>query len=78
MKKFIADLPVVITRINGGAYEQITYPTDEHIIEMKKWCKANTGRDQWNYYDGWCRDHPYQFKFKQSEDLLAFKLKFGV
>jgi len=50
-------------------------PTQERINECKKWCKENIGNNGWNYY-GQYRKIPFEFRFKRSEDLLAFKLKF--
>lgn len=51
-------------------------PAPEYLQELKDWCKTNVGVNGWNYY-GCYRKIPYEFRFKQPEDLLAFKLRFG-
>jgi hypothetical protein len=52
------------------------WPSQAHIDEYKTWCKSNIGTNGWNYY-GYYRKIPCEFRFKRSEDLLAFKLTFG-
>jgi len=51
-------------------------PTDDEITMYKTWCKEHVGQNGWNYY-GQYKKVPYEFRFKCSEDLLAFKLTFG-
>jgi len=53
----------------------IESPTNDQIETCKKWCKEHIGSNGWNYY-GKYRKIPCQFRFKQREDLLAFKLVF--
>jgi hypothetical protein len=51
---------------------------DWRILETyKNWCKECVGADNWNYY-GMHKKVPCEFRFKKSEDLLAFKMKFGL
>jgi hypothetical protein len=42
---------------------------------MQKWCKENVAQDDWNYY-GMYKDIPFEFKFRNGEDFLAFKFRF--
>ena len=53
------------------------YPSYEYQYTLKEWCKENVGPNNWNYY-GEYKKVPYEFRFKESADLLAFKLKFGL
>jgi hypothetical protein len=53
------------------------YPPDEIIERGKQWCKERVGSNGWNYY-GKYRKVPCEFRFKNEEDLLAFKLTFGL
>ncbi|HEY6436120.1 MAG TPA: hypothetical protein VIY47_05995 [Ignavibacteriaceae bacterium] len=53
------------------------YPDQKLIDELKRWCKETIGTNGWNYY-GMYRKIPFEFRFKRSEDLLAFKLTFGL
>lgn len=52
-------------------------PTQAQLDECKDWCRKNIGTNGWNYY-GQYRKIPFEFRFKRTEDLLAFKLKFGL
>lgn len=52
------------------------WPTHADLEKYKGWCKENVGANGWNYY-GYYRKIPCEFRFKRSEDLLAFKLTFG-
>lgn len=47
------------------------------LTKYKSWCKENVGKDNWNYY-GVHQKTPYIFRFKREEDLLAFRLVFGI
>ncbi len=42
---------------------------------LQKWCKENVAQDNWNYY-GMHQITPFEFKFRNGEDMLAFKFKF--
>jgi len=55
----------------------VLWPTDKDILDYKTWCKQHVGANNWNYY-GQYQDPPYEFRFKRSEDLLAFRIRFGV
>jgi hypothetical protein len=52
-------------------------PTFEDVEKMKSWCKSNVGTDCWNYY-GVHKKVPCEFIFDHEEDLLAFRLTFGI
>jgi hypothetical protein len=43
----------------------------------KNWCKENVGPNRWNFYGEW-KKIPFEFKFIEEQDLLAFKLKFNL
>ena len=53
------------------------YPTLVQLEGYKQWCKDRVGTNGWNYY-GYYRKVPCEFRFKRSEDLVAFKLTFGL
>lgn len=53
------------------------YPSFETIKEYSDWCKLQVGADGWNYY-GMYQRTPFEFRFRREEDLLAFRLKFGL
>ncbi len=55
----------------------IVTPTHKEIEVYKNWCKENIGANNWNYY-GLYRQIPCEFRFKLPEDLLAFRLTFGL
>jgi len=57
--------------------EITVFQTDKEIETYKEWCKERVGVNGWNYY-GKHRKVPCEFRFKRSEDLLAFKLVFGL
>ena len=61
---------------NGNTGGVIT-PSVKQINELIEWCKENVGANGWNYY-GLYREKPCEFRFKRGEDLLAFKLRFGL
>jgi hypothetical protein len=50
-------------------------PTYIEIGIYKKWCEDHVGVNNWNYY-GQHKKIPFEFRFRYSEDLLAFKMKF--
>jgi hypothetical protein len=57
---------------------------DKHLLyswrtieSYKDWCKEYVGANNWNYY-GEHKIVPCEFRFKKSEDLLAFKIRFGL
>ena len=52
-------------------------PTLEQLDECKQWCKEKIGANGWNYY-GMYRKIPCEFRFKRGEDLVAFRLRFGL
>ena len=61
--------------INLIKYSEIV---DYPLIECyKDWCKTHVGPNLWNYY-GEYKKIPFQFKFKNAEDLLAFKIRFSI
>ena len=62
---------------SGAKTWPILYPTQEVIDPMKQWCQEVLGPNEWNYY-GHAHEVPFQFRFKREEDLLAFRLWFGV
>lgn len=62
------------TRYGYNSYPPVG-PTKVEIDEMKKWCRENVGDNRWNYYGAY-RKVPCMFRFKEEEDLLAFKLRF--
>lgn len=64
------------SNITTSAWPPIS-PTQAQLDIYKDWCKENVGTNGWNYY-GIYRKVPCEFRFKRSEDLLAFKLKFGL
>ena len=47
------------------------------VKEYKDWCAVNVGANNWNYY-GYEKKRPFEFRFKKQEDLLAFRLRFGI
>lgn len=47
------------------------------LTSMKEWCKEYIGSNGWNYYGAY-RQIPYEFRFKDEADMLAFKLTFVV
>lgn len=51
------------------------YPTDAQIEIYKQWCKTHIGSNKWNYY-GKYRKVPCEFRFKEEQDAVAFKLTF--
>ena len=54
------------------------WQTNELVVRTcKQWCKENVGVDKWNYYGEYKR-HPFIFKFKDGQDALAFKMRFGI
>lgn len=59
-----------------GTYTHV-YPSAERINRCKEWCKIVIGSNNWNYY-GVYRKVPCEFRFKREEDLVAFKLVFGL
>ena len=59
-----------------GTYIDV-YPPEEQINRCKEWCKTVIGNNRWNYY-GVFKKVPCEFRFKREEDLVAFKLVFGL
>jgi hypothetical protein len=57
--------------------QTVIKPDWKEIEVYKNWCKEHVGANNWNYY-GEYRTIQYEFRFKNSEDLLAFKLRFGL
>lgn len=55
----------------------IIFLPDGVLEEYKEWCKERVGANGWNYY-GKYRKIPCEFRFKHGEDLVAFKLTFGL
>ena len=53
------------------------YPHHNTIEQYKRWCKERVGANGWNYF-GQYRQVPFEFRFKRPEDLLAFKITFGL
>lgn len=78
MKNKVA-LKVQWTKNSWSGKEQWppVWPTQPQLEEYKEWCKRNVGPNGWNYF-GFYRKIPCEFRFKKSEDLLAFKLAFGL
>ena len=64
---------------NGWAQQKWVpiYPEQKYIDSLKAWCREYIGVNQWNYF-GQYRKVPFEFRFKRSEDLLAFKLTHGL
>jgi hypothetical protein len=52
------------------------HPNHKRIHELKEWCKEYVGQNNWCYY-GHEKKNPHEFRFRNGEDLLAFKFKFG-
>jgi hypothetical protein len=55
----------------------LTNVSQDKINKCKRWCIANVGANNWNYY-GYEKKRPVEFRFKKEEDLLAFRLVFGL
>lgn len=64
------DLPVWIQHTSDTI-------NDERLNAYRQWCKKNIGKNGWNYF-GRYRKVPCEFRFRREEDLLAFRLTFGV
>lgn len=67
------------SKVVGGHYSHwpvLIWPPNKDVDEYKVWCKEHIGTNGWNYY-GQYRKIPFEFRFKRSEDLLAFRLTFG-
>lgn len=62
---------------SGQAQWPPYWPEQNYIDNLKAWCKERVGQNGWNYY-GMYRKVPYEFRFKRKEDLLAFKMTFGL
>lgn len=62
---------------NGKDVDPLISPNLDEVEKLKQWCRENVGANGWNYY-GLNRLNPCEFRFKRSEDLLAFKLRFGL
>jgi hypothetical protein len=54
----------------------VVSPSPREIDAYMKWCKEKVGADNWQYY-GEYKKIPFEFRFRRSEDLLAFRLTFG-
>jgi hypothetical protein len=66
------------TEKRGWSQQPITiFAADKDIETYKEWCKDRVGANGWNYY-GKYRKKPCEFRFKRQEDLLAFKIVFGL
>ena len=68
------------SRTEKRGYSQLPitiFPPDGILEEYKEWCKERVGVNGWNYY-GKYRRIPCEFRFKRGEDLVAFKLVFGL
>lgn len=66
------------TEKRGWSQQPITIYVDWKTIESyKEWCKERVGANNWNYY-GEHKKVPCEFRFKRREDLVAFKLVFGL
>lgn len=75
--KYKVQLPST-TEKRGWSQQPITIYADDKLIDVyKEWCKERVGVNNWNYY-GKYRKVPCEFRFKREEDLLAFKLVFGL
>lgn len=75
--KYRVQLPHT-TEKRGYSQLPITiFPPDGVLEEYKEWCKERVGANGWNYY-GKYRKQPCEFRFKRGEDLVAFKLTFGL
>lgn len=72
-------LPLVWTRDMWTNTEiwPIVSPSFDELELKKQWCKDVVGANGWNYY-GVHKKVMCEFRFKREEDLLAFKLRFGV
>jgi hypothetical protein len=58
--------------INAKVYH---YPTLNDITEYQEWCIENLGL----FHKGWMYNRKtFAFYFQDSEDALAFKLRFGI
>lgn len=75
--RFRVQLPNVQEK-RGWSQQVITiFKSDQEIEVYKEWCKERIGANGWNYY-GKHKVVPCEFRFKREEDLLAFKLVFGL
>ena len=77
--KFSVQLPYkeVISNYYGASRIAYVYADDNIVEEYKEWCKETVGANNWNYY-GKYRKIPCEFRFKREEDLLAFRMVFGL
>lgn len=53
------------------------YPQQSTLNQYSAWCKERVGPNGWNYF-GMYQKVPFEFRFKRQEDLLAFRLTFGL
>ena len=77
--KYRIAFPLVYTKNAWSGKDEypIVSPDQAKIKTCKQWCKDRVGTNGWNYY-GQYRKIPYEFRFKNAEDFLAFKLTFGL
>lgn len=75
--KYSVQIPSWIEKRGWSQLPVTIYVDDKKIESYKTWCKEQVGADGWNYY-GKYRKVPCEFRFKRGEDLLAFKLVFGL
>jgi hypothetical protein len=77
--KYRIALPVVYSKNTwtGADEYPVLSPKQENLTKYKEWCKDRVGTNGWNYY-GQYRKIPFEFRFKRGEDLVAFKLTFGL
>lgn len=78
--KFKVQLPAGFTieyNWRGAPKKVPVYPEYNIVEDYKEWCKERVGTNGWNYY-GQHKKRPCEFRFKREEDLLAFKLRFGL
>jgi hypothetical protein len=70
-------LPLKYEKYGWNQIERMVPYEQSYIDDLKEWCRVRIGDNKWNYY-GMYRKVPYEFRFKRSEDLLAFKLTHGL
>jgi len=75
--QFKIQIPIRKEKRGWSQMETIVFPDPTYINMLKQWCKECVGVNGWNYF-GQYRKVPYEFRFKRSEDLLAFKLAHGL
>lgn len=75
--KYRIQLPSTTEKRGWSQLPVTIFQPDGILEEYKEWCKDRVGANSWNYY-GKYRKIPCEFRFKRGEDLVAFKLTFGL